>query len=219
MGQVKNERQASISLKLAQNYRVVSVAYHEASHVVAALLNHIRVEDVYIDEGKRGVGGITGYHMFYSEDKLDIIDTKIRNYLLYTEIYLKYAGLAGEKLYFKDMSGSDSFPQILKSGVEEDMQDAARIIKKYNLAEPGNKRYLFKKKMFRHITKQLKLHWPDIKLLSHILYQKRRLKEDDIKQLLLKKSPNKKFWKKQFKTTDILFTLDNAAIMRIIDKT
>lgn len=145
MRRAKNERRSSISLKIAQNYRVISVAYHEASHIVCALLFYINVSEVIIDEGKRGVGGTTHYDMFYPDDKYNDIDIKLRNYLIYSEIYLKYAGLAGEKIYFRDMSGSDKFPVVLKFGTEPDMRESADIIKKYNLAEPGNKRYLFKK--------------------------------------------------------------------------
>src|SRR5579885_2730464 len=150
MRRVKNERQSSVSLKLAQNYRLISVAYHEAAHIICAFLFYIDVSEVIIDEGKRGVGGTTHYNMFYPEEKYTEIDAKISNYLINSEIYLKYAGLAGEKIYFRDMSGSDKFPAVLKRGTEPDMQEAAQLIKKYNLADPGTKRYLLKKKMFRY---------------------------------------------------------------------
>lgn len=73
--------------------------------------------------------------------------------------------------------------------------------------------------MFRHTSKLLKIYWDDVKLLAHQLYVKRKLQNSDIKQLLLKKSPNKNFWKKQFKTMDTLFSsIDILEIMHIIEK-
>jgi hypothetical protein len=224
MNEAKNGKPVEASLKLAQNYRIISTSYHEASHVICGLLHYIRVEEVYIEEWKRSVGGATIYHTLYPDEEYDKIDPKIKEYLLMSEIYLKYAGLAGERIYFKDLSGSDNFPFVLKLGSlgkQSDMEEAAQLIKKHNLAEPGQKRYSLKNKMFRKTTNILKEYWPDIKLLAHSLYEKRKLQEEDIRQLLIKKSPNKKFWKKQFNTITSLFTspLDNAVIMHIIDTT
>lgn len=204
MSRSKGVKSKSVSLKLAQNYRVISCAYHEAAHTICALLHFMRVLETAIDESVSRVSGYTDYDPIVIETEFEKIGAQSKDYVILSEIYLKYAGLAGEKIYFKDISGSDKFPVVLKFGTEPDMEDAANLIKKYNLAPPGNKRYLLKKKMFRHITALLKKYWPDIKIIAHKLYDKRKLQEDDLRQLLTRKSPNKRFWKKQFKNISLL---------------
>lgn len=205
MAAAKYARPRSLSLKLAQNLRIISVSYHEAAHTIAALLHFMLVSEVAVIELKRHVGGHTNYDMFVSENKFDEIDKKIKDYLILSEVYLKYAGLMGESIHFEDMSGSKKLPLILKIGNEPDIQEAAAIIKKYNLVEAGEKRYLYKKKLFRQITAILKEYWSDVKLIAHALYDRRKLQYDDLKQILLKKSINKKFWQQQFRNIDLLF--------------
>lgn len=220
MTKVQNNGQPTISLKLAQNYRVISCAYHEAAHTICGLLYYMQITNVEIYEKKTYVEGATFYETFYNDTHYEQIDPKIKEYLLLSEICLKYSGLGGEQIYFKDLSGSDNFLTALKVGTAPDFREAADIIKKYNLAEPGQKRYLFKQKMFRKTKKLLQEYWVDIKMLAHALYEKRKLQEEDIRQLLTKKSPNKRFWKKQFSTIASLFSqLDNSIVMHIIETT
>lgn len=217
---VATEKFGSVSLKLAQNYRTISVAYHEAGHVICGLLHFMQVYEVKVNELQRGVSGITHFNVLYMDQAYDQLDTKIRDYMITSDLLMQFAGLSAEKLFFKDLSGSDNFPLVLKLGAEPDFRRAAEIIKKYNLAEAGNKRYLFKKKMFRHTTNLLKDFWADIKLVAHELYNKRKMTYDDLCQLLSKKSSNKKFWKKQFKNIDTLYSensnIDKATAMLIL---
>src|SRR5271157_241235 len=187
MAAAKYARPRSLSLKLAQNLRIISVSYHEASHTIAALLHFMLVSEVAVTELKRHVSGHTNYDMFIAESRFEEIDKKVKDYLILSEVCLKYAGLMGESIHFEDMSGSKKLPLILKIGNEPDIQEAAAIVKKYNLVEPGEKRYLYKKKLFRKITALLKEHWGDVKLLAHALYDKRKLQYDDLKYLLSKK--------------------------------
>lgn len=201
----KYARPRSLSLKLAQNLRIISVSYHEASHAIAALLHFMIVPEVAVVEARHHVSGYTHYDLITLDTNLDEIDKKIKDYVILSEIYLKYAGLMGESIHFEDMSGSKKLPVILKIGNEPDIKDAAALIKKYNLVEPGEKRYLFKKKLFRKITSLLKEHWSDVKLLAHALYDCRKLQYEELKQLLSKKSVRKKFWQQRFKDIDILF--------------
>lgn len=201
----KYARPRSLSLKLAQNLRIISVSYHEAAHTIAALLHFMIVPEVAVVESRHQVSGYTHYNIFTLHTNLDEVDKKIKDYIIVSEIYLKYAGLMGESIHFEDMSGSKKLPVILKIGNEPDIQDAANLIKKYNLVEPGEKRYLFKKKLFRKITTLLKEYWDDVKLLAHALYDKRKLQYEDLKQLLNKKSSRKKFWQQRFKDIDLLF--------------
>lgn len=201
----KYARPRSLSLKLAQNLRIISVSYHEASHTIAALLHHIWVLEVAVEEAHRQVSGYTNYELLTFDIPLEDIDKKVRDYVVLSEIYLKYAGLMGESIHFEDMSGSKKLPTILKIGNEPDIQEAAAIIQKHNLVEAGEKRYLYKKKLFRKITALLKEYWDDVKLVSHALYDRRKLQYEDLRQLLTKKSIRKKFWQQQFKDLDILF--------------
>ncbi len=201
----KYARPRSLSLKLAQNLRIISVSYHEAAHAIAALLYFMIVPEVAVVESRHQVSGYMHYNLFTLNTNLEEVDKKIKDYIILSEIYLKYAGLMGESIHFEDMSGSKKLPVILKIGNEPDIQDAAGLIKKYNLVEPGEKRYLFKKKLFRKITTLLKEYWSDVKLLAHALYDKRKLQYEDLKQLLNKKSERKKFWQQRFKDIDLLF--------------
>lgn len=210
---VNGEKFGSVSLKLAQNYRTISVAYHEAGHAICGLLHFMQVYDVRVNELRRGVSGNTDFHVLYIDQDYSQLDTKIKDYMINSELLMQFAGLSAEKLFFKDLSGSDNFPLALRLGVEPDFRRAAELIKKYNLAEPGNKRYLFKKKMFRHTTSLLKDFWEDIKLVAYELYGKRKMNYDELRQLLSKKSLNKKFWRKQFKNIDTLFSEDSRIDM------
>jgi hypothetical protein len=205
----KYARPRSLSLKLAQNLRIISVSYHEAAHTIAALLHFMIVPEVAVVESKRHVSGYTHYEVFTFDTNLDEVDKKIKDYIVLSEICLKYAGLMGESIHFEDLSGSKILPVILKIGNEPDIQDAANLIKKYSLVEPGEKRYLFKKKLFRKITALLKEYWSDVKLLAHALYDRRKLQYEDLRYLLTKKSENKKFWQQQFKDIDTLFKEHN----------
>ena len=85
------------------------------------------------------------------------------------------------------------------------MSEAAKIIDKHNIVESGQARYLFKKKVFSNVTKELDVHWEDITLLSHLLYKKKSLEYKDIKNCLIKKSKDKKFWKEKFRIIEVIY--------------
>lgn len=205
MRPAKYARPRSLSLKLAQNLRIISVSYHEASHAICALLHFMYVPEVAVVESRHQVSGYTNYELFVPEHRLDEVEKKIKDYVILSEIYLKYAGLMGESIQFEDMSGSKKLPSILKIGNEPDIKEAGQLVKKYNLVEPGEKRYLYKQKLLRKITSLLREYWTDVKLVSYSLYDRRKLQYGDLKQLLTKKSKNKQFWQEQFKEIDYLF--------------
>lgn len=98
----------------------------------------------------------------------------------------------------------------------EDMSEAAKIIDKNNIVESGQARYLFKKKVFSNVTKELDVHWEDITLLSHLLYKKKSLEYKDIKNCLIKKSKDKKFWKEKFRIIELIHNQNgvNYTILR-----
>lgn len=215
----KSARPASVSLKLAQNFRMISVSYHEASHILIGLLHFILITEAVVIKQKRNVEGHTYYEMMVNDDKYDQLDAKIKNYLIISEVMLKMAGLIGEKILHKQISGQNKFPIVLKIGTEPDTLEAAQLIKKYNLVEPGPKRSQFKAKLARKTMSLLKDHWEDVQLISYALYEKKKLNWDEIKALLLKKSPYKKFWKQQLKDiTTLINKLDNDIMIHIVER-
>jgi hypothetical protein len=135
----------------------------------------------------------------------NISDNKLLLTLVEYEIGINYAGLTAEKYHFKTTSGSDKFPIFLRDGSSDDTLAAAALIRQYNVVAPGKKRYNFKKKKINQILHQLQNNWDDVVLIAHALFSKKRLSSEDIETLLIKKSPNKKFWKNQFKIINSIF--------------
>ena len=125
-------------------------------------------------------------------------DPGFRNYQLKSDIYINYAGLMAEKIFYQDVTGSKIFPNVLKEGIEADIQAVAKIIKTNDLAPAGRKRYLYKKKMMRETRNLLEQHWDVVKIVAHELFEKKRLTHNDLKKIICAKASNRKFWKKQF---------------------
>ena len=189
--------------KAAFIHNLISTSYHEAGHAVYGLLHLMKVELVQIMKEKNNfVNGLThfDYISIYNDTAEDIKLSAI-----YAEIGLRYAGLTAEKYHFKNISGSDKFPMFLKNGSSEDTLHAANLIKLHNLAPPGKKRYVFKKKFIAYVLSRLQNNWGDVNLVAHGLFQKKRLYYTDLKSLLTKKSENKEFWREQFKAIDYIY--------------
>ncbi len=202
----KTVRKTSQRSKLATEFAIITTAFHEAGHALAVLLNfgYVHFAALYVnkmitpnaDLGKADYDGAAD---------LDIVqDSELLNRLLMADIAIYQAGLAAEKLFYKDISGIEQLPYVLKKGSYIDFGYVSDIIKKYNLAPPGKKRYAFKKKTFRQTQKLLSNNWGDVKLIAHLLFAKKKIYFEDLKQLLTKKSPKKKFWKEQFKSIEML---------------
>lgn len=187
-----------ITQKITSIHEMISTSYHEAGHAVYALLCGVKVPSIVISQNKTDnvVEGFCYYEIpYFPNVKDDNIILGLINY----EIGIKYAGLAAEKHFFKNISGSDKFPIFLRDGSSDDTLSAAAIIRQYNVVPPGKKRYQFKKRIIREVLNVLKIHWEDVTLLSHFLFAKKKVSFYDIKDLFIKKSQNKKFWRKQFK--------------------
>ena len=193
----------SIIKKLSQDYELISASYHEAGHVVYGLLNFIKIQAVAVNSSPKNTEdlGYTHYELINN----DFGDPDLANLLQLSEININYAGLVAEKIYYKDICGSDKFPMMLKSGCSQDIETAAALIKKFNLSPPGKKRYLFKKKLLRESKVLFEEHWDAVKLIAHALYDKKKLHYSDLKDILTKKSKNKIFWKNRFKEINLLF--------------
>jgi ATP-dependent Zn protease len=194
----------NIRKKFHNTHELISTAYHEAGHTVYGLLHNINIESVLVfaDKKTKRINGFTHYH---PSDLVQIQDPELLNDRLHAEICLSYAGLVSEKRYFKMISGSDKLPMFLREGSSNDLSEAAGLFEKYNLSEPGHKRYNYKQKLIKQIDLELQENWIAITVIAHALFKKKRLSFIEIKDLLIRKAGNKEFWKKQFKILDQLY--------------
>jgi len=210
---------SDIRKKIAGIHDMISTSYHEAGHAVYSLLHGMLVSSVYIFESKKNkrIEGVCLYHM---KDFNLIIDPQLLNFMVNAEIGIRYAGLTSEKYFFKIASGSSKFPKFLKDGSSDDTLKASAAIKQFNIVPPGKERYEFKKKKINQVQKLLAAYWDDVAILAHELFSKKKLSFLEIKDLFIRKSPNKKFWKKQFKIITIIYengyTLDDNQLKIIL---
>lgn len=201
---------SGIRKKITTVHEMISTSYHEAGHAIYALLCYMRVPSVFIFENKKSKR-IEGFCQYQMPERSKIIDPELLYMILHSEIGIKYAGLTAERYHFKTISGSDKFPIFLRDGSSDDTLSAGQIIRLYNVAPPGRKRYAFKKQMINNVLHSLQNVWSDVTLLAHALFSKKKMSFSDIKNLLLKKSQNKKFWKNQFKS--ICYIFENHEIL------
>lgn len=193
-----------IRKKISSTHEMISTSYHESGHAVYSLIYGMRISSICMFENKKN-NRIEGFCYYEVPNIEKISDPNLILYLLNVEIGIKYAGLTAEKYFFKIISGSDKFPIFLRDGSSDDTLSAAAIIRQYNVAPPGKKRFDFKKKKINQVLADLTQYWDDVTLLAHALFSKKKLSFQDIKNLFLKKSPNKKFWKDKFKTISLIF--------------
>lgn len=206
------------TVKLSQNHSMISTCYHEAGHTIAGLLMFMKVPSVSVEKARR-ISGETNYEMI---DDDAVSNAELLYYFDIAQLNIYYAGMVAERILYKDITGSSIWPKVLKEGCEDDISNAAIIIKKKNLAPPGKPRYNFKKKIMRNLSDLLLKHWDGVKLISHALFEKKRLSHDDLKEILIKKSDNKEFWKQQFKYINLYVdqnkSLDSKDIRIILNR-
>lgn len=186
---------------MALNAETISMCYHEAAHTICGLYNFMDVYHIYVMSDKYNQGN-TLYEVYNPDNIKNKLLAKI---LLIYEVQTLYAGLVGERIYYKDISGSDDFPMHLRIGCSRDIRDAASIIHRYDLAKPGKQRYLFKKQVQSDTHNILVHYWRDIKLISHALFKFKELKAGKLKFILTNKSVNKDFWRARFKEIKTLY--------------
>lgn len=209
---------SDIRKKVTKTYEFISTSYHEAGHTVYGLLHFMKIEGVrvYEDKKMKRIYGFTHYNS-PSVDNVEIpeaaseraIAEKFLMDRVVAEIGLSYAGLVAEKQQFKLASGSDKFPLFLKDGSSDDTISASTLIRKFNMAPPGRKRYEYKKKMIKKVGYELQDHWDAVTVIAHALFRRKQLSANDVKDLLTKKTNNKKFWKEQFKIISSIY-LENG---------
>lgn len=190
--------------KITRTHEMISTSYHEAGHAVYILLCGMKISSASIFENKRN-NRIYGVCYYKTPNIKKIQDHNILMRLVDYEIGIKYAGLTSEKYFFKIASGSDKFPIFLRNGSSDDTLSAAALIREYNVAPPGKHRYDFKKKKINSVLNILTKYWDDVTLIAHSLFSHKKLSFSDIKNLLFKKSKNKKFWKEKFKNIYFIF--------------
>jgi hypothetical protein len=191
--------------KQSTDYERVAVSWHESSHTIVGLLNHFIINKVFItlDKEQEGVSvgdAETQYHRVLFDD-----DKEFNQYLLICELQMIYAGLMGEKIYYKDICGSSKFPMHLRIGSYVDIANASDLIRKNNLASPGKSTYALKKKIQKDVENLLLDNWEAVKMVAHSLYQKKKLSFDELKYILTRKTSNKEFWKKRFSEIKFIY--------------
>lgn len=187
------------------DYEVIAMSFHEASHVICGLFNCMKIDDVYVMSDKHK-SGKTSYEI------ADINNFELKplvKTLLIYEIQALYAGLVGEKIYYKEICGSDKFPMHLRIGSSGDIAAAAELISSNNLAPAGKSRLQFKRQIQTDAFNILTFYWEDVRLMAHQLYRYKRLSYEEIRSILVKYSLNKEQWKLKFKQIKIIY--DNKA--------
>jgi hypothetical protein len=188
----------SVKSKEAHHFEMLGTSFHEAGHTIYALLHFIIVWSVkiYTDKETQRVDGFT-HHMSLQIDKIQ--DPIVRAQYIQAELGMCYAGMVAEKYQYQLHSGSDKAPHFLRDGSSLDIKMASDLIKKYQLAPAGKKRYNYKQKILRKVAHQLQPYWADVTLVAHGLFRKKRLNAEALQKLLTKKSDNKEFWKQHFR--------------------
>lgn len=195
----------NIRKKFHETHELISTAYHEAGHTVYGLLHCIKIESVLVFEDKKSkrIGGFTHYD--HAKQIGDLVDPILFNDRLHAEIGLSYSGLIAEKHFFKLISGSDKFPMFLRQGSWCDTLEAAALFQKYNLCEPGRKRYNYKQKLIKGISLELQNNWDAVNLIAHGLIKKKKIYFSELQEILSRKTVDKAFWKNQFKAINYLY--------------
>ena len=206
--------------KFSRTLDTISTSYHEAGHVLFALLNLMRVDyaQIYIDENKR-VSGIT----YYISPECELFeDERVKFFVLNSTIGVNYAGLIAEKLNYKRICGCEKFPLFLKDGSSDDNIAASKLIHKFGVATTKEIRANFKKEMKKEITEKISSFWGDLSAIAHLLFNNKKVKYAKLKSVLINSSEHKKFWVKQFDVIEQIYNskepLDERAYKAILKR-
>ena len=195
----------------AENLFSIATAWHEASHTIVYLYYLKKVDRVHIisDQDQYGLTLITAFDPSESDDKI------LTKMLILQELQAIYAGLIGEKIYYKEICGLDHFPMHLRSGSSSDIREASRLIQRYRLSTPGRDRYQLKIQIQKDAKKVLQDNWGDVRLIAHALCQTKDLSYQAIKDILTKKSKNRDVWKRKFKMMSFLYASEEITFEQI----
>jgi ATP-dependent Zn protease len=190
----------SVIKKQSYDYELIAMAYHESGHAVCALHNFMKVYNVNVMTPKNQEGNTDC--ILYDDNYTD--DEELVKVFLIFELQMTYAGLLAEKMYYKDICGSDKFPMHLKQGSSDDIKSASKLIRRHRPVSPGRSTYLFKNQIQNDVEQLLTEHWDAVKIVAHALYQKKRLSYDELKYLLTRRTERKDFWKDKFKKINFI---------------
>src|SRR5271165_3537367 len=180
--------------KDALDYELICMCTHEGSHAIVALHNFLQVFEVsampFEAKTRKERGGKTNWFM---PQKIE--GSELKKMLLTFEIQALYAGLLGERILYKELTGSHKLPMNLRVGLSSDIKNVSNIIRNNNLVESGNDTVIFKKNIQKKTEKILLDNWDVVRLIAHALHKDRKLNFDELKQLITRKSKNKDFWR------------------------
>src|SRR5258708_8552056 len=192
----------SEAAKQISDYNLIACSWHEAGHIICAMLNYCKVYSANVTTIESNKDANTNVYCY---DEV-VTDPELKRILLMFELRVMYAGLEAERIYYGEITGSSKFPIHLRKGSWYDIKFAQKTIRKNNLATPGKKTQLLKKQLKFEVEQILKTYWEDVRLIAHSLYRKKRLSFDDFKYILSRKSKNKDFWNNRFKKIQIILS-------------
>ena len=178
-------------------YEMISVAHHEAGHVVLSILGLIIPAEARIFTDS-DMGGVT--KMFHIN-----VPGKPRNeadaFLVNGRLRALLAGLVAEQYYYQYTSGL-SLPRRMAAGASMDHRYYRAAVVKNNLARPGAARARLKKEIMEETRALVAQHWDCIRAIAHILIRYRKISYGEITRTILASAKNKRFWKKLIKDLD-----------------
>lgn len=174
--------------KRSIDYVKIAVSYHEAGHAFIAAYNYLKVLDISITN-------INDSFVHYNPFEYDL------DKLIVFELQMLYAGFIAEKIYYKDICGSNIFPANLY-GAYDDTKSASKLIKKYKLLFPNKSISLLKKQCKKIVKTILQEHFTTLKLVAHAIYKNEKLSGEEFKNILIYKTNNKQFWREKYKSIE-----------------
>ena len=182
-----------IVYKTINNYEEISTAYHEAGHVIYALLCFSKVEKVKVISHNEA-------YVYYNVPEYWATNNKQKQLaLIKKEISIRYAGVLSEKIFYENLHGNQNLPISIRIGSSIDFKDVSKLLNKYKIKTPGKERSKFKNKIKNKVQKELKSNWNSIALIANCLLKYKELNYNKIKSLLSKVS---KKWISIFKKID-----------------
>jgi hypothetical protein len=168
--------------KSINNYEEISTCYHEAGHVIFALLCFCKVSKAELlapDEGA----------VYYEVPEYWTTNNKTKQLsLIRKQVGIKYAGLLTEQILYENLHGKSKIPLNLKAGSSCDFKDVTDLLSKYNVKTPGIQRKKYKNKIKAKVTKELKTNWNAVSLVANLLLINKELNYNKIKKVLSKDS-------------------------------
>lgn len=193
------------------DYNFVATAYHEAGHVILALLSCFKVDRVQIFKKPKKIknNNIYGLTTYYSPLYVTSSDF-CKKVFAKSEVYVNYAGAISESILFESISGAKS--KNINKNASVDNSTAIKIIKKFNILPKDQTINNFKASESKKIKNILIAFWKDVEIISNLFIKNNNVKFADIKRVLTKRSPNKNFWSGRFRTINFIIGSDNSML-------